>query len=98
MQDGHWSEGLFGYFPTYTLGNLFAAQLYARARADLGNLDASFAKGDFAGLLDWLREKVHRQGSRYPAPVLIEKITGKPPDHRPLVEALEHKFREIYGV
>ena len=98
LQDGHWSEGLFGYFPTYTLGNLFAAQLYARAREELGNMDVSFAKGDFTGLHEWLRAKVHRQGSRYPAPVLIEKVTGKPPDHRPLVAALEHKFRDIYGV
>jgi carboxypeptidase Taq len=98
LQDGHWSEGLIGYFPTYTLGNLFAAQLYARARADLGNLDAAFAKGDFAGLLDWLREKIHRQGSRFPARALIEKVTGSPPDHRPLVEALLSKFIEIYGL
>jgi carboxypeptidase Taq len=98
LQDGHWSEGLIGYFPTYTLGNLFAAQLFARARADLGNLDAAFVKGDFAGLLDWLRDKVHRQGARYPAPALIERITGQPPDHRPLVEALRSKFMEMYGV
>ena len=98
LQDGHWSEGMIGYFPTYTLGNLFAAQLYARARADLGNTDAAFAKGDFAGLLDWLRDRIHRQGSRYPAPVLIEKVTGSPPDHRPLVAALQGKFKEIYGV
>jgi carboxypeptidase Taq len=98
LQDGHWSEGLMGYFPTYTLGNLFAAQLFVKARADLGNLDGAFAKGDFAGLLDWLRDRVHRQGARYPAPALIEKVTGHPPDHRPLVEALKSKFTEVYGV
>ena len=98
LQDGHWSEGLMGYFPTYTLGNLFAAQLFAKARADLGNLDAAFAKGDFASLLDWLRDRVHRQGARYPAPALIEKVTGQIPDHRPLVEALKDKFTEVYGV
>lgn len=98
LQDGHWSEGLIGYFPTYTLGNLFAAQLFSRARADLGNLDAAFAKGDFAGLLEWLRDKIHRHGSRYPAPVLIEHVTGQPPDHKPLVEALKSKFAEVYGI
>jgi carboxypeptidase Taq len=98
LQDGHWSEGLIGYFPTYTLGNLFAAQLFVRARADLGSLDAAFAKGDFSGLLDWLRDKVHRHGSRYPAAVLIEKATGAAPDHRPLVEALKSKFTEVYGI
>jgi carboxypeptidase Taq len=98
LQDGHWSEGLIGYFPTYTLGNLFAAQLFARARADLGNLETTFSKGDFGGLLDWLRDKVHRQGSRYAAPLLIEKVTGGAPDHRPLVEALKGKFTEMYGI
>ncbi len=98
LQDGHWSEGLIGYFPTYTLGNLFAAQLFARAHSDLDNLDAAFAKGDFTGLLGWLRSNVHRHGSRYPAPLLIEKVTGSPPDHRPLVETLKAKFMEIYGI
>ena len=53
LQDGHWSEGLIGYFPTYTLGNLFAAQLFARARTDLGDIDSQFAKGRFGGLLTW---------------------------------------------
>ena len=62
LQDIHWSAGLIGYFPTYTLGNLYAAQLFATADAELGDLDAAFAQGDFHGLLDWLREKVHRQG------------------------------------
>jgi carboxypeptidase Taq len=98
LQDGHWSEGLIGYFPTYTLGNLYAAQLFAKARSDLGNLDAAFAKGDFTGLLDWLREKIHREGARYLAPQLIEKVTGQAPDHKPLVEALKSKFAEVYGV
>jgi carboxypeptidase Taq len=98
LQDGHWSEGLIGYFPTYTLGNLFAAQLFARARRDLGAMDETFSKGDFTGLLDWLREKIHRQGARYPAPLLIEKVTGTKPDHRPLVEALKSKFTEVYGI
>ena len=98
LQDGHWSEGLIGYFPTYTLGNLFAAQLYARAGADLGNPDAAFAKGDFSGLLDWLRENVHRHGSRYTPPALIEKVTGSPPDHRPLVDVLKSKYAEVYGL
>jgi carboxypeptidase Taq len=98
LQDGHWAAGLVGYFPTYTLGNLFAAQLYDRARADLGDLDAAFAAGDFRGLLGWLREKVHRQGSRYPAAELIERGTGSPPDHRPLVRALGRKYGELYSV
>jgi carboxypeptidase Taq len=98
LQDGHWAAGLVGYFPTYTLGNLFAAQLFARAREDLGDLDGAFAKGDFGGLLRWLREMVHRQGRRYSAARLMEHATGSPPDSRPLVQALEQKHRVLYGV
>jgi carboxypeptidase Taq len=98
LQDGHWASGLIGYFPTYTLGNLIAAQLYARADADLGGLDRPFARGDFAGLLGWLRERVYRQGSRYPAPRLVEVVTGAALSHRPLVHALRRKYGELYGI
>jgi carboxypeptidase Taq len=98
LQDGHWGAGMIGYFPTYTLGNVFAAQLFARAEEDLGGLSEAFARGDFGGLLEWLREKVHRQGSRYPARELIERVTGAPPDHRPLVRALKRKYGELYGM
>jgi carboxypeptidase Taq len=98
LQDGHWAAGMFGYFPTYTLGNVMAAQLFAQARQELGDLDAAFARGDFGGLLGWLREKVYRQGGRYPAARLIERVTGSPPDHRPLLEGLRRKYGELYGI
>ncbi len=98
LQDIHWAAGLVGYFPTYTLGNLYAAQLYDRADADLGGLDPAFARGDFAGLLAWLREKIHRNGQRYRASALIRQATGSGLDHRPLVRALGSKYRPIYGL
>jgi carboxypeptidase Taq len=98
LQDGHWASGQLGYFPTYTLGNVFAVQLFAAATTDLGCLDASFAKGDFAGLLGWLRDKIHHHGSRYPAATLIEHVTGAAPDHRPLVEQLRRKYGELYDL
>jgi carboxypeptidase Taq len=98
LQDIHWSAGLVGYFPTYTLGNVYAAQLFARADADLGGLAGPFARGDFSGLLGWLREKVHRQGQRYRSAALVERVTGSPPDPRPLVEALRRKYGEVYGL
>jgi carboxypeptidase Taq len=98
LQDGHWAAGMFGYFPTYTLGNVFAAQLMARARQELGDLDEAFARGDFGGLLGWLREKVYRRGGRYSASRLIERVTGSPPDQRPLVEGLRSKYGELYGL
>ena len=92
LQDGHWAEGLIGYFPTYTLGNLYAAQLFAAARAQLGDLDVQFARGDFATLLGWLREHVHRHGQRYTQKQLVERATGAPPDWRPLIAALRTKY------
>ena len=59
LQDGHWAAGLIGYFPTYTLGNVTAAQLYARAEADLGSLADAFGRGDFLPLLEWLPREVY---------------------------------------
>jgi carboxypeptidase Taq len=96
LQDGHWACGQFGYFPTYTLGNVFAAQLYATASAQMSGLDASFAQGDSRPLLEWLRANVHRQGGRYQAVQLLERVTGSPTDHRPLVAALQRKYGELY--
>jgi carboxypeptidase Taq len=98
LQDIHWSAGLVGYFPTYTLGNIYAAQLFARAHAELGDLDSAFARGDFRPLLDWLRAQVHVHGQRYRAAELIERVTASKPDHRPLVESLRRKFAEVNGV
>ncbi len=98
LQDIHWSAGLLGYFPTYTLGNVYAAQLFARARADLAGLDGSFARGDFGELLAWLRDSVHRHGQRYRSVRLIERATIAKPNHGPLVTALWQKYGELYGL
>jgi carboxypeptidase Taq len=76
MQDIHWSAGLFGYFPTYTLGNLYAAQFFARAEADLGDLEEKFARGDFVPLLAWLKDRIHAQGQRLRARPLVREVTG----------------------
>ena len=98
LQDIHWAAGLVGYFPTYTLGNLYAAQLYDQADADLGGLEASFARGDFAALLGWLRDKIHHHGQRYRAADLVRRATGQALDHRPLVRSLRAKYGPIYGL
>jgi carboxypeptidase Taq len=98
LQDGHWAAGMFGYFPTYTLGNVISAQLFAQADADLGGLDAGFARGEFSGLLGWLRERVYRVGGRYAASRLVEHATGSRPDSGPLVASLRRKYEELYGV
>lgn len=98
LQDGHWADGLIGYFPTYALGDVFAAQLYAAAERELGNLGDQFARGEFGELLGWLGRRVYREGGRYPSARLIEVVTGSPPDHRPLVRLLTGKYAELYGV
>jgi len=97
MQDVHWSAGLIGYFPTYALGNLYGAQFFAQAERDLGNLQAQFAKGEFAPLLEWQREHIHRQGSRYWPRDLLEKVTGEDLNPQYLVDYLNRKFGALYG-
>jgi carboxypeptidase Taq len=98
LQDGHWADGLLGYFPTYTLGDVFAAQLFARAELELGDLDEQLSRGEYLPLVRWLGERVYRQGARYPSTRLIEVVTGSPPDHRPLVRALEAKYEKLYDL
>jgi carboxypeptidase Taq len=98
LQDIHWSGGSLGYFPTYTLGNLYAAQFFERARADLGDLDAMFARGEFAPLLGWLRQNIHRHGMRYRGPELVKRVTGKELSAEPLLRHLRGKTAELYGV
>jgi carboxypeptidase Taq len=92
LQDGHWSEGLIGYFPTYTLGNVYAAQLFDAAERAVGPLDDAFAAGDFTTLRDWLGEHVHRHGQRYAVSTLIERATGSPPDPSALIASLSRRY------
>lgn len=77
MQDIHWPEGLFGYFPTYTLGSLYAAQLAEAADEALGGLDAAVADGRFGDVLAFMRDRIHRHGSRYPTAELMRRATGR---------------------
>ncbi len=97
LQDIHWSQGMFGYFPTYTLGTMAAAQLFAAAERDLGDLEAAFAAGKFSALLAWMRRNVHAHASRYPAPELVERATGKPLSADDLLAYLRKTTREVYG-
>jgi len=92
----HWSAGLLGYFPTYALGNMYAAQLFEAARRSLGDLDALIAKGDFKPLKEWLNKNVHHYGRQYLPSRLVERITGEPLSHCPLVAHLKTKFESIY--
>jgi len=97
LQDVHWSSALFGYFPTYALGNIYSAQFFNQARKDIPNLEKRFERGDFIVLREWLRDNIHRHGQRYRAEELSRRITGSGLDHKPLMEYLNVKFAEIYG-
>ena len=96
LQDIHWSLGAFGYFPTYTLGNLYAAQLYDAAERALGDLDGQIARGELLPLRDWLGDAVHAKGKLLRPRDLIEQATGAPPSQDAFVRYATRKFGEVY--
>jgi carboxypeptidase Taq len=98
LQDVHWSMGAIGYFPTYTLGTLYAAQFWQAIQRDLPDIEEQFRSGEFAPLLGWLRENVFAHGMRFRAAELCERATGEPLRHEPLVEYLEAKLKPLYGL
>lgn len=98
LQDVHWAVGLFGYFPTYTLGNVYAGCLNAALRADLPDVDDHLAKGDARHATAWLADKVQRHGALYAPQEVITRATGAPVTVEPLLTYLEEKFSEIYGL
>lgn len=98
LQDIHWSFGGLGYFPTYTLGNLYAAQFMERARQELPGMDEDFRRGEFLRLKSWLNEKVHAAGMRWRAGELCQRITGAPLSPRSLIQYLQAKYTPLYGL
>ncbi|WP_440010387.1 carboxypeptidase M32 [Halomicrococcus sp. SG-WS-1] len=98
LQDIHWSHGSFGYFPTYSLGSVLAAQLYATAEEDIDDLDERVAAGDFEPLHDWLTENVHQHGARYTTDDLIERATGESFTADYFLDHVESKFSELYDL
>lgn len=98
LQDIHWALGIFGYFPTYALGNLYAAQFLAAARRSLGDLDTAIRGGNLAPLAAWVRENIHRHAMRYPAAELCRRITGAPLSATAFLDYLHGKYRPLYGL
>ena len=98
LQDIHWSMGAFGYFPSYTLGNLYAAQFFEQARRDIPDLFERIAANDHGPLLEWLRLHIHRHGRQFRAGELVERVTGRPLSIQPFVEYVTGKFSPIYGI
>ncbi len=97
LQDIHWSGGMIGYFPTYALGNLISVQLWEKIQQDIPDLEEQIERGEFSALLGWLREKIHRHGSKYEPQELVQKVTGSKIDPQPYIRYLNSKYRDIYG-
>ncbi len=98
LQDVHWSVGLFGYFPTYTLGNVYAGCLYEALRVAVPGLDDQLARGNTMAATDWLRDNVQCHGGLYEPREVITRATGAEPLEGPLLAYLEAKFGALYGV
>lgn len=96
MQDVHWSGGMFGYFPSYTLGALYAAQFYAKAREEAPGLEAGLVAGDPLPLRDWLRARIHQPGSRWPTDELAARATGETLNPEHFIRYAEAKYTRLY--
>ncbi len=96
LQDVHWSGGAFGYFPSYCLGNMIAAQLWTTVRKELPALEDDFARGDFSCLLGWLRARIHAQGRRFDARALVREVTGTELSPQPLLAYLRERYLPLY--
>jgi carboxypeptidase Taq len=97
LQDVHWSDMAFGYFPTYALGNVISVQLWERARSDIGDLDGQFEQGEFGRLREWLGDHVHRWGRALTPQELLERVVGGGIDPAPYLRYLEGKLGELFG-
>ena len=97
LQDIHWAEGAFGYFPTYALGNVMAAQIWAAAQRDLPGVQEGFERGDFAPLRAWLTERLYRWGRRSTPKETLARVAGGPLDAGPYLHYLTEKVGGIYG-
>jgi carboxypeptidase Taq len=98
LQDVHWAAGLFGYFPTYTIGNVLAAQLFEEALKAHPEIPEEMGDGEFGTLRGWLWENIYRHGSRYDPDELIKMATGRTLETAPYLRYLKNKFGELYGL
>jgi len=98
LQDVHWSVGLFGYFPTYSLGNVYAGCLNKAMRAEVSGIDAALAQGSAKPATDWLRDKLQQHGGLRTPVETISHACGFAPTEEPLLDYLEEKFSAIYGL
>ena len=98
LQDVHWSSGLFGYFPTYLIGTIYATQFYQQALEELPDLEASIGNGNLSDLRKWLGDRIHRQGKLYQAEELVKRVTGKPMNDGQFTDYLTRKYQNLYDI
>ena len=96
LQDVHWAAGAFGYFPTYTLGNVYAGCLYKKIRNAVPNLDESLSQGDVSSATGWLAENIHVYGSLFEAKATVEKATGSDVSEKPFLTYIKEKYTDLY--
>ncbi len=98
LQDVHWSYGSFGYFPTYTLGTLYSAQIFAALRRTFPDFADRLVRGDLLFIREWLREQIHRHGATYQAEELVRRVTGEPLNPQYFLDYLQQKYALLYGL
>lgn len=98
LQDVHWSRGSIGYFPTYAMGNLIGGQVWERLQKELGDTEGMMARGEFAPILDWLREHIYAQGKRFTPRELLQRVVGGGLDATPWLSYAEAKYRALYAL
>ena len=97
LQDIHWSMGAFGYFPTYTLGNLYASHFFTAFEKEYPDWEKRVSQGDLLFLREWLREKIHKHGRIYGAQELVSQVSHQNLSELPYLTYLKKKYQEIYG-
>jgi carboxypeptidase Taq len=97
MQDIHWAGGMFGYFPTYALGNIISGQLLRTMEKSISDWKEQLTRGEFKNIKKWLARNVHQQGDLYDPAILVRKITGEGMNVKPYLEYLDSKFSWVYG-
>jgi carboxypeptidase Taq len=98
LQDVHWAAGSFGYFPTYSLGNVIAGQIWALADAALPDLGEQLGRGELEPLRDWLHERLYRHGGKLTPAEMIERLSGGPLSVGPYLDQMRRKFGELYAL
>lgn len=98
LQDVHWSAGLIGYFPTYSMGNLMSYQFWNKLKSEVPNTDALIEAGTFEPILTWLQTNIYRKGKKFPPKELVMQVTGKPMGSEDYINGLTEKYREIYSL